>query len=436
MANRIHILDIIRGIAVLGIFVMNLPLMALPFNLNENYLYADPDKGWNYWIPLISDIIFLDKMRALFTLLFGISSVLILDTLGKKLNSLDAAEIYFRRLLWLLLFGLFHAYVLLWQGEVLFTYAILGMLLFPFVKASYKVLVAAQLICLSVLIIQPINEYRDMVELQKEYISAEINQQFDEKLAIDDEEIDNEETIKEWEEVMSEIRPGDEEIEEEIEAKTGSYLDVFEYNKEDVIEQQTAELYTTAIWDAILYMFLGIMLFRMGFFDTKVKQAVHIVVAVCGISIGLLINAWLYVSYQQSYSDPVGSLYYFIFVDVGRLPLVLGYVSLIIVLFRLKIFYRLGNLLAATGKMALTNYMMQSIIGAFILYGFGLAQYNQLSRIEIALTVLSVWIFQIIFSSIWMKYFNYGPFEWVWRSLTYWKAQLLMTVDPLPAPGQ
>ena len=182
-----------------------------------------------------------------------------------------------------------------------------------------------------------------------------------------------------------------------------------------------------------LYMLLGIMLFRMRFFDEKAKQAVHLSIALCGIGVGLVVHTWLYLRYYENFLDPVDSLYYLIFVDLGRLPLVLGYTSLIILLFRLKPLNRLGDWLAATGKMALTNYLMQSIIGAFIFYGFGFAQFNQFNRVEIAITILLVWIFQIIFSSVWMKYFNYGPFEWIWRSLTYWKVQPFWKVQPLQA---
>ena len=82
--------------------------------------------------------------------------------------------------------------------------------------------------------------------------------------------------------------------------------------------------------------------------------------------------------------------------------------------------------------MALTNYLMQSIIAAAILYGFGFSQFNKLNRVEIAAIILSVWVFQVIFSSAWMKYIDYGPFEWVWRSLTYWKIQPLFTIMSPP----
>jgi uncharacterized protein len=102
---------------------------------------------------------------------------------------------------------------------------------------------------------------------------------------------------------------------------------------------------------------------------------------------------------------------------------VFGYLSLIILVFRMEIFGWIGDGLSATGRMALSNYLIQSILAAFLFYGFGLAQFNQLSRLDVVMVIVAVWIFQLAFSVFWMKRFHYGPFEWLWRSLTYWKAQ-------------
>jgi len=98
---------------------------------------------------------------------------------------------------------------------------------------------------------------------------------------------------------------------------------------------------------------------------------------------------------------------------------------MIILIFRLEISRRVGDWMQAAGRMALSNYLMQSVIGALVFYGFGLAQFNSLSRLELAAFVFLVCIFQLIFSVIWMKRFHYGPAEWLWRSLTYWKLQPL-----------
>jgi uncharacterized protein len=417
-AQRIRVIDIVRGVAVLGIVTMNIPDMAFPDELVLDFHALDPGEGWNYWIGVISEIVFAGKMRGLFTLLFGVSSILIVEKLKRNTEGLAVADFYFRRLSWLLVIGLVDAYVFLWWGDVLFKYAILGMFLFPFRRASYRVLTAAVLICLAVLTIRPLVEYREMASLQQEYVDVRSEQRAGRPLTEDEQEI-----VTEWRESLEDMRPDYASVEEEREAKAGDYFEIFEYNAFPAFEEQTTIFYSEDVWDMGLYMFLGIMLFRKGFFDEQVKQTTHLAIASLGTGLGLAIQAWSNLGFYEHDSDPVASLYYLIFLDLGRLPLVLGYLSLIVFVFRTAAFKRIGDWLAAAGRMALSNYLIQSIIGAYIFYGFGLAQFDRLTRLEVAAVVVSICIVQVIFSVIWMGRFHYGPFEWLWRSLTYWKTQ-------------
>lgn len=414
--QRIRIIDIVRGVAVLGIFTMNMPDMAYSEDLVLDFRAADPERCWNYWAAIISEILFSGKMRGLFTLLFGVSSVLIIEKINWRSGGLAAADIYFRRLLWLLVFGLINAYVFLWWGDVLFKYALLGMLLLSFTRASNRVLAAAMLVCLAVLTIQPFAEYREMADLQQQYIDVQKTPKSAQALTPDDQEV-----VDQWQESLGDMRADYDSIEDEVQIKEGNYFEIFKYNASHVLKEQTTIFYKEDLWD----MFLGVMLFRMGFFDGKVKQTVHVMFAFFGIGVGLAVHAWLNFGFHKNYLDPVESQYYLVFFDLGRLPFVIGYLSLIMLIFRMEIFGYIGDGMAAVGKMALSNYLLQSIIGAFIVYGFGLAHFNELSRLDIAKVIVFVWIFQIILSVIWMRLFYYGPFEWLWRSLTYWKAQPL-----------
>jgi uncharacterized protein len=109
--------------------------------------------------------------------------------------------------------------------------------------------------------------------------------------------------------------------------------------------------------------------------------------------------------------------------DLKRVFLSLGHASLILLAFRSGIMPWLMKGLANVGQLAFTNYLMQSIICTLFFYGYGLSYYNKLSLHQLYYVVISVWVFQIIFSAIWLRYFRFGPFEWLWRSLTYWKMQ-------------
>lgn len=419
--ERIRTIDIVRGIAVLGILTINVSDMAYPEDLVLAFDVIDPERGWNFWTGLSLEVLFSGKMRGLFTVLFGVSSVLIIERLSAKMDGLAVAEVYFRRLLWLLVFGLVNAYVFLWWGDVLFKYAMLGMVLFPFRRASFAVLIAAILSCLAVLTIQPFVEYREMVNLEESYLGVEKKRQLGELLTADDQEV-----VAQWEDRLDEAEADGDAIEAEMEVRTSGYLENFQYNVEDVIEEQTTIFYEEDFWDLILYMFLGIMLFRLGFFDERTKKTVHLVVCLVGIGVGLTMHAWLNIGLQEDRQDLTGSLFYLIFVDLGRLPFVLGYLSLITLVFRFRDFQRLGDGMAAVGRMALSNYLLQSIFSAFVFYGFGLAQFNQLSRLDLAMLIGFVCLLQIAFSVIWMRWCYFGPFEWLWRSLTYWKVQPLL----------
>jgi uncharacterized protein len=419
--ERIRTIDIVRGIAVLGILTINVSDMAYPEDLVLAFDVIDPERGWNFWTGLSLEVLFSGKMRGLFTVLFGVSSVLIIERLSAKMDGLAVAEVYFRRLLWLLVFGLVNAYVFLWWGDVLFKYAMLGMVLFPFRRASFAVLIAAILSCLAVLTIQPFVEYREMVNLQESYLGVEKKRQLGELLTADDQEV-----VAQWEDRLDEAEADGDAIEAEMEVRTSGYIENFQYNVEDVIEEQTTIFYEEDFWDLILYMFLGIMLFRLGFFDERTKKTVHLVVCLVGIGVGLTMHAWLNIGLQEDRQDVTGLLFYLIFVDLGRLPFVLGYLSLITLVFRFRDFQRLGDGMAAVGRMALSNYLLQSIFSAFVFYGFGLAQFNQLSRLDLAMLIGFVCLLQIAFSVIWMRWCYFGPFEWLWRSLTYWKVQPLL----------
>jgi uncharacterized protein len=421
--ERIQIIDIIRGVAVLGIFFINIMDMAFPEDLVLDFHATDPEMGWNYWIGVLKEILFSDKMRGLFSLLFGVSSVLIVEKLVRNFDATYASKIYFRRLAWLLFFGLVHAYILVWWGEVLFKYALLGTLLFPFRRASYWILASVVAFSLLVLTIQPAIEYQAMVELQQSFNYAQNKQNTGQTLTSDDRE-----AINLWQESLDDMHPEFESIEDEILIKTGGYFELFKYNAGKAWEEQTTIFFTEDIWDIILYMFLGIILFRMNFFEEHKKYTLHLIITLFGIGTGLAVHTWLNLGFYENHLDPVKSSYYLIFFDLGRLPFVLGYTSLIILVFRMKLFHKVGKWIASVGKMALSNYLIHSIIGAFVFYGFGLALFNQLSHLDITMIVISVWVFQIVFSVLWMRSYQYGPFEWIWRSLTYWKVQPLRRI--------
>jgi uncharacterized protein len=149
------------------------------------------------------------------------------------------------------------------------------------------------------------------------------------------------------------------------------------------------------------------------------------VMLVLGVAIGLPISIWKASSIIVTDFAPIAQARTWVVYDVGRVGMVIGYLAAVLLFCRAAWGNWLKQLLAPVGRMALTNYLTQSILGALIFYSFGLGLYGKLAGYQLYLTIIPIWILQIIWSRIWLEHFHYGPFEWVWRSLTYMQWQTL-----------
>ena len=167
-SDRIILLDSLRGLALCGILLMNIPGFALPQIQALDPSVRNELSGLNFYAYYIIELFLEGSQRAIFTMLFGAGMLLFLGRLEKKIDGLMVAELYFRRQLWLLLFGLFNAYILLWFWDVLFHYAIFGMLLFPFKRLTPKSLYIAAGVCLALMTVREnVGFYREKAVIQK-----------------------------------------------------------------------------------------------------------------------------------------------------------------------------------------------------------------------------------------------------------------------------
>ena len=167
-SDRIILLDSLRGIALCGILLMNIPGFALPFAQVLDPSIRNELSGPNFYAYYIVELVLEGSQRAIFTMLFGAGMLLFLNRLERKVDGLMVAEYYFRRQLWLLGFGLFNAYILLWFWDVLYHYAIFGMLLFPFRRFAPKALFIAAGVCLLMMTVREnVNFYREKGVIQR-----------------------------------------------------------------------------------------------------------------------------------------------------------------------------------------------------------------------------------------------------------------------------
>jgi uncharacterized protein len=186
---------------------------------------------------------------------------------------------------------------------------------------------------------------------------------------------------------------------------------------------QSSLVYDFWVWDILSFMLLGIAFFKWRILQGERSFKFYGLFMVVGYIIGLSVNYYETMLSVNSNFDIIemgkaGQTY-----QLGRLFTTLGHIGLFMLFIKSGILKFLQNALAAVGKMALTNYLMQTIFCTTYFLGYGFGMFGKLQRYELYYVVITVWIIQLIYSPIWLKYFKYGPAEWLWRSLSYMKKQ-------------
>ncbi|MGZ0016385.1 DUF418 domain-containing protein [Yeosuana sp. AK3] len=410
---RINALDVIRGIALLGILLMNINGMGLP------YSYEDPSvlghtEGLNYAVWFANELFFEGTMRGLFTILFGAGVILLTSRLIDKGAGISTADVYYRRIVWLLLFGLVNTWVFLWDGDILYAYGLFGFFLFPFRNLPVKslLIIAAVLICLGTA--WDISDYHKNKTLKTEAEQALVLKESGAEL---DKKADD--AIAEWEKISTKKTP--EEIQEHIAGMQGNYFEIQQEKAPEIQWMQTWFQYRYGAWDILSFMFLGMAFYKLRILQGEKSVKFYVILALIGYAVGLGINYYEVNLITSNNFDTLQISQAHQTYSIGRLFVTLGHIGFFMLFIKSGVLGFLQRGLAAVGRMALSNYLMHSIITSIVFLGFGL--YGQLERYELYYVVFSIWIFQLIVSPIWLKYFLFGPFEWLWRSLTYGKKQ-------------
>jgi len=412
-SDRILSLDIMRGVVLLGILIMNINGMGLAG------AYGDPTvsggaTGWNLSTWIAANFAFEGTMRALFSLLFGVGMFIFMDRLEKKGAGIQAANIYFRRLMWLLVFGLIHGYLLLWTGEILYQYALMGFLVFSFRNLSPIKLTFIAVVLFSIGALWNYADYRKDIKFIEDVALTETYKLEGKTLSRDLQEV----AVK-WENMEWERSP--EGIAEYNTNMRKGYLDVVAFLAPENQHYDENWPYRYDLWDVLSMMLLGIALFKWKILSAEKSYKFYAIMAALGYLIGFTVN------YHEIHSIMEENFSFLSFskanitYDLGRVPVAIGHVGTIMLFCKLPLLKWLKGSLAAVGKMALTNYVMHSVFAMFIFTGAGFGLFGTFERFELLYILIGIWIFQLIASPIWLKYYQYGPLEWIWRNLSYLK---------------
>lgn len=394
--ERIAAIDVLRGFALLGILLLNIQCFAMPSIAYVNPTAYGNLEGANYWVWWCTHVLGDQKFMSIFSMLFGAGVVLM--TRSGQARTGHSAAIHYRRMFWLILFGFLHAH-LLWDGDILFSYGICGLLLWPLRNFSARILIPVGLVLIAFGSL-PILALGLSMPLWPADAIAELS---------------------------SEWQPSEESIQQILDAFRGSWLDQAPHRSMEAIVFQTVILAFWTLWRTGGLMIVGMGLFQLKFFHARWPSRRYLLLLMLTLPIGVSLSAYgVHWNQQREWAAESSYLLGSLWNYWGSLLTALALASLLMLVCKSKLIWLLFPL-ARVGQMALSNYLMQTVICTTIFYGHGLGWFGYLERVEQLWVVIGVWVTQLFVSPIWLHYFRFGPAEWLWRSLTYWKRQPILS---------
>lgn len=402
LKDREVFMDVLRGIAILGIFIANLQFFSYYSSTASGaYIYPALDKKFTFLHAMFIE----GKFYSIFSLLFGWGIALQMS----RSKSDDSTTVKFikRRLWFMMLLGSIHL-LFIWIGDIVAFYAMLGFILVALRKKSNKKLL---IIGIS-LILSPIIIY--FLKMKFLWLNAPAGILF--------------EASKYLQAHFAGITNGQDET--AIIKQSHSIITNVKVNMANAPFRYAYLFFVSRIPKVLGMMLIGFVIGRSGIFkklSEYKKQLVWFIVI--GLIVSIPANYMLakYMEHPEHYYNlKIEGWYETIVYAFGVAPLAMVYAIVIALLFQQKFLQKIFVLMAPVGKMAFSNYIFHSIIGIVTFYGIGFGYMQQVGSFALTIFAVIVFIFQIIYSTIWLKYFEFGPVEWLWRSLTYGKQQKML----------
>jgi uncharacterized protein len=403
-ARRLETLDVLRGFALLGILAMNIRAMAAPMSAYM-YPYALFDyEGGSRFAYLLTAVLFDLKMMGLFSMLFGVGVLLYADKRTEA--GQPPRALWFRRMIVLLAIGLLHAYFL-WAGDILVPYALCGMLLLWWMRnRTARTLLIAAVVMLAIGAALAVVHWLSWGSMSEPERAAEL-------------------------ELMMATR---EQARGHLDLMLGSYAGFVTGSAPGTFMFETMFFVLFFFWRCGGMMLLGMSLYKSGFLAGRLPSSTYARVALIATPVGLalaLIGA-LHLE-QVAYAMPTRAV-----VDlwnyIGAVFASVGYAAALIWIVKRGALAAIRRRLAAVGQMAFSNYLLHSTIASVLFLGWGFGLAGRFDYAEQLLVVGAVWVVQLLVSPIWLQRFQFGPAEWLWRTLTYGRVQPMRQDAPMPEP--
>ena len=384
--NRIEILDVIRGFAIFGILIANIQSWSgykyIPFDVMETLPYYNYNDIVKYFFMFFIDM----KFYTLFSLLFGIGFYIQFNKFRDEQEPF--LKTYRRRLSFLLLFGAVHAFF--WSGDILFIYAFLGFILIYFRNLSNKALLLWSIFLYYIWL-----SYDVIFAL---YFPDFMNYEFTAYKTYPD------------------VKP------EELTAvfQNGTFFEVLKMNWHDVYYRYFDLIPSGRPTKVLSIFILGFYLMSIDYFRVYAKSTKLFLIYFIG---GLF---FAYVSSEMGgsmaiFSHDLNNVAYKGLAATGQVLLAMSYIHILAILDEKVSFKRFFHYFAYVGRMSFSNYLMHTLLGYLIFYPFFGGLFGTMGIVQITILALGLYIFQIVFSMLWLKFFAFGPLEWAWRCLSYGK---------------
>ncbi len=408
--ERIQSIDVMRGVALLGILAMNIQDFSMIGQAYMNPTAYGDLHGLNYTVWYVC-MLFADlKFMSIFSMLFGAGVLLMTSRI--EASGQRSGPIHYRRMGWLALFGCLHGY-LLWTGDILFTYALGGMVAYLSRKWRPRTLIISGLLFTGVSSVLFVGSYASMPYWPKKSVD-----QMRENM---------------W-------MPSQAQLEKDLAVHRAGWLGEEKARAIENLGNQIQGNIFLAFWRAYGLMLVGMGLFKLGVFSARAPARVYGWFIALGLFVGIPIIAFgVHQEFAHHWDLRQSFFLDFQYNYWASYLVCLFWIGVVMLICQKGWLSGMRRRLGAVGRMAFTNYLTHTIVCTFLFYGWGVGLFGKISRTEQFGIVLVIWAAQLIISPWWLDRFQFGPFEWIWRSLTYWKLQPMrkrVAVPAVPAPAE
>jgi uncharacterized protein len=427
-AERISSIDTLRGFALLGILILNIDDFGGPMFFHDippNPAFTGPHAHLNLIVLFIKWMFFEGKMRLLFSMLFGAGVLLLTDRAERRGAADKVADIYLRRNIWLVVLGVLHG-TFIWDGDILLQYGSVALLfLYPCRKLKSKTLFTVGSLLILVVWTYGILQFTGVMQtlrLNSKAADVVTAQNAGHPLTPEQKKVE-----QQWKAMVKDHEVTKQKIDEEIAETHVSYLNHLINHGLSYEKSFASRSPFFTIAESVGAMLIGMGLYKTGFLLAELPFSTYLWTALLGFLVSIpiyILGIWK--AYVSGFFFLTIDKWIYLPYPLTELAGGLAVAATLLIVIKSRIFHRLLRPIAAVGQTALTNYLLTSVLCQFVFLWGPWKLFGKLDYYQVNYVLLGVWAINLTLSTLWLRIFEFGPVEWLWRSATYWKLQPML----------